>query len=179
MQSSLGIKLVAGQKIPVVLDRLRIEAIVIDPNGLGQNQPSLGLEFRTLMKYYLLPFHIHFNWTKGVDKEWIELLSGNVAKVLKINELDGNETLAVEACEWILLSDEYKEELKNGGIATEESQQRDGRIDIVFRFYKDAYGRSGGYTDDDLYSVSDWIFSRAISLSQNLQWKKLLVGEES
>ena len=58
--ASLTVK--KGQIIPIFYENREFEVIVIDPDGLGKNQPSIGFGFRLMEKYAGLPEQTLSNW---------------------------------------------------------------------------------------------------------------------
>ena len=159
-QNSSEVRLMQGQEIPVLFRTQIIEAIVINPHGLREKRPGLGIDLRTMAKYGLLPQETFAKWLESTGKGILELPSGNIAKVLKITGLDGKENFLIEACEWILLSDE----------CNYESRPMKKRLD-VHAFYEDAYSRNIDLTDDDVVAIGDWILCCAIHLSMELRWQ--------
>ena len=50
-----GNEVKAGSLITVTFEEREFQAIVIDPNGLGQGEPSIGFGFRMAQKHIGIP----------------------------------------------------------------------------------------------------------------------------
>ncbi len=101
-------KVKRGQKIIVTYENRDFEVIVIDPDGLGKNQPSVGLGFNMIEKHAGLPQQTSTNWlVKGDpnnDSEFLQLPSGNTYRVTQIIGVDKNEYSVVEISDWVALA---------------------------------------------------------------------------
>ena len=77
----------AGTSIEVDFEGRTIEAVVLDPNGRGENQPSIGLGFRMTEKYIGIPHDTLSRWNKGganLERKTLKLPSGKLLRVVQI-----------------------------------------------------------------------------------------------
>lgn len=92
----------AGQIIRLNYKGRDFESIIIDPDGLGKNQPTIGLGFRMMERYMGINHATLSNrWvvaSEGV--EWLKLPSGKTFRVVTSNGEDGNLYKVIEASDW-------------------------------------------------------------------------------
>ena len=85
----------AGDRIKVTYEGRQFNVIVIDPNGLGKGQPSVGLGFRMMEKYAGIPHDTISRWVVEIsDSTDLKLPSGKTFRVVEI-EADTNNTYLV------------------------------------------------------------------------------------
>lgn len=98
-------KFKAGDIIKVPYGDRIIEAIVIDPNGLAQGQPSIGMGFRKTHKHVGIPHSTLSRWVVQIDGvNRLKLPSGKSFGVVQIDGSDGNQYAVVEVCDWMALA---------------------------------------------------------------------------
>lgn len=162
-----------GQLITLSFEGREFEVIVIDPNGLGKNQPSVGFGFRMMEKYAGLPEPTLSQWLEGdSNNEVLELKppSSNAFKVIQINEY-----VVVEASDWVALTIDV---LKKPGKVRKSTQSK--LLDFlgwfaVKGFYADAYAAlKGAYTEADSRAVSAWMQARLAGISRRNRYTKFL-----
>jgi len=168
-----------GAIVKVEFEDREIEAIVIDPVGLGQGQPSLGLGFRMAEKYMGLGHDTLSRWSTkgGAINEGCALKtpSGNGFRVVEIGGLDGNTYKVIEAADWVRLTMDVLKHPGRTGKATKNKL-----IDFlgwfaVKGFYADAYTAiKGQYTAKDSRSVSQWFQSRIAGMKQRKRYTDFL-----
>ncbi|MCU0516302.1 MAG: hypothetical protein MUC60_05420 [Oscillatoria sp. Prado101] len=89
-----------GQRIKLTYESRDFEVIVIDPNGLGQGQPTVGLGLRMIQKYVGINSNTLSNWASEGDGEYSlklpcgktftgkpVLVSGNTLSALEIADV--------------------------------------------------------------------------------------------
>lgn len=178
-----------GQLIKLNFEGREFEAIVIDPNGLGQGQPSVGFGFRMMEKHGGLPEPTLSNWlTKESGFEGdsnnnvleLELPSRNRFRVIQILGLDKNEYFVVEASDWLALVIDV---LKNPGKVKKPTQTK--LLDFlgwfaVKGFYADAYTLlKDTYTAKDSRVLSAWMEARMIGKRKRNKYTDFLQAQGS
>jgi hypothetical protein len=173
-----------GQLVTLNFEGRDFEAIVIDPNGLGKNQPSIGFGFRMMERHGGLREQTTSNWStkeSGFEgdpnkaPEWLKLPSGKLLRVTQITGLDNNEYSVLEVSEWVVLAADV---IKQPGKVRKPT--RDNLVDFlswfaVKGFYADAYAvLKGAYTEADSRAVSAWIRSRPEGISRRNRYTKFL-----
>jgi hypothetical protein len=159
-----------GQLIPVPYENKEFEVIVIDPNGLGKNQPSVGFGFRMIEKYAGLPEPTISKWVTEqssfeVDSnnitKFLKVPSGNTYRLIQITGLDNKQYSVLEVSDWVTL---IVDVLEKPGKVTKPTQRNLIRFLSWFAvkgLYADAYAQlKGKYTDADSRAVSAWMRSR-------------------
>ena len=153
-----------GQRITVTYEDREFEVIVIDPNGLGKDQPSLGFGFEMMERYGGLPVSTSDNWREGLpntDLECLKTPSGKMFKVSRIVGLDKNEYVTLEVSDWVALAGDV---LKKSGKVRKPTKEK--LIDFLTWFatkglYAEAYVQlKGDYTKRDSRAVSKWMMAR-------------------
>lgn len=174
----------AGQLVTLTFEGRNFEAIVIDPNGLGPNQPSIGFGFRMMEKHGGLASSTISDWVtkesglEGVRDNELKTLKrpgGMVFRVSEITGSDKNKYLVLEVSEWVALAADI---LKKPGKINKSTQSK--LIDFltwfaVKGFYADAYvNLKNAYTDADSRAVSAWMQARLTGISTRNQYTKFL-----
>lgn len=153
-------ELFAGKLIEVDFEDRQIEAIVIDPNGLGEGKPSIGLGLRMTERHMGIDHSVLSRW---IQKEGgasticttLKTPSGKPFTLVQIVDENNNEQLAIEASDWMALASDV---LKHPGRVKKETQHK--LIDFmswyaVKGFYASTYAQAfGAYTKDDDSLVS-------------------------
>ena len=89
-----------GQRILVAYEDREFEVIVIDPNGLGKDQPSLGFGLTMMDKHGGLPQSTSSGWIKEGhrtnEEKTLEAPTGKYFRVIEIQGDDGNNLLVLE-----------------------------------------------------------------------------------
>ena len=101
-----------GQIMRLSFEGREFDVIVIDPNGLGNEQPSVGFGLRMMERNTGIPESTLRGWivelSDGVrdsdDKVSLQLPSGKVLKVRDILGSDGNNYRVVEASDWFVMA---------------------------------------------------------------------------
>jgi hypothetical protein len=162
-----------GKLIEVDFEGRKFEVIVIDPNGLGKNQPTVGFGFRMMEKHAGLPEPTLSQWLEGdSNNEDLKLKppSGNDFRVIQINEY-----VVVEASDWVALAIDV---LKKSGKVRKST--KDKLLDFlgwfaVKGFYADAYAAlKGAYTEADSRAVSAWMQARLAGIARRNRYTRFL-----
>lgn len=162
MPDDFKVKAKKGQKIDVLFEGREFEVIVIDPNGIGQEKPTVGLGFRMADKHIGLPVQTLSNWLV-VDNhiEYLVLPSGTKYEIFEIKGLDNNDYKVIEAADWI---DLVVDVLKKPGKVTKATQNK--LLDFlrwfaIKGFYAESYViLKGVYTAQDSRVLSAWMETR-------------------
>lgn len=89
-----NIKVKKGQRITITYENREFDVIVIDPDGLGKGQPSLGFGFGMAEQHIGLPQPTISQWFQGDsnnEQNTLKLPSGNGFRVIQIFGLDKNQ----------------------------------------------------------------------------------------
>jgi hypothetical protein len=151
----------AGQIIPLRYKNREIKAIIIDPNGLGPDKPTIGMGIRGMDRHIGIPRQTLSDRVSEIEGvRQLKLPSGNTFRVSEINAEDGNNYLLVEASDWVALALDWA---KNPGKLRKPA--RDGLIEFLAWFaaegiYAQAYTvLKRAYTYEDDQRVQSWIMS--------------------
>lgn len=164
-----------GQLIKLNFEGREFEVIVIDPNGLGKSQPTVGFGFRMMEKHAGLPEPTLSQWLKGdSNNEVLELKppSGNAFRVIQINDY-----IVVEASDWVALAIDV---LKKPGKVRKSTKEK--LLDFlgwfaVKGFYADAYAAlKGAYTAKDSRVLSAWMEARLAGKRKRNKYTDFLQG---
>ena len=86
-----------GDLVVVSYEDREFTAIVIDPNGLGDGEPSVGFGFRMASRHIGIPQQTLTNRvTQIAGVEALETPSGKAFRVTQIQGVDGNEYKVIE-----------------------------------------------------------------------------------
>ena len=160
-------KIKKGQRITVSYEEREFEVIVIDPNGLGKDQPSLGFGLTMMDKHAGLPQSTVSGWIKEGHREnkekVLESPNGSNFRVIEITGIDNNEYLVLEISDWVSIAGES---LKAKGRRKLKDATKNKLIDFLTWFatkglYAEAYvALKGVYTAKDSRSLSSWMMAR-------------------
>ena len=162
----------AGQIIPLRYKSQEVQVIIIDPNGLGPDKPSIGLGLRGMDRHIGIPRQTLSDRVSEIEGvKYLKLPSGNAFRVSEIDAEDGNNYLLVEASDWVALALDWA---KNPGKLRKPA--RDGLIDFLGWFaaegiYAQAYTvLKRAYTYEDDQRVQNWIMSRETGKPARAEW---------
>jgi len=162
----------AGQIIPLRYKSRELKAIIIDPNGLGPDKPSIGMGFRGMDRHIGVPRQTLSDRVSEIEGvKYLKLPSSNVFRVSEIDAEDGNRYLLVEASDWVELARDWA---KNPGKLRKPA--REGLIDFLAWFaaegiYAQAYTvLKRVYTYEDDQRVQSWIMSREAGKPARREW---------
>jgi len=166
-----------GQLVAIEFESRRFSAIVIDPNGLGKDQPSIGLGFGMMERHGGLPDATANSWLQGLqenDDQCLKVPSGNTYRVSRVLGFDNNEYVVLEISDWVALSADV---IKKSKV---KKATKDKLVDFlswfaVKGFYADAYASlKGAFTEADSRSVSAWMRARLDGISRRNRYTRFL-----
>lgn len=168
-----------GQRITLSYEGREFDVIVIDPDGLGKDQPSVGFGFRMAERYVGIPNDTLSRWVLESELEKLmELPSGRTFRVLDIPGNDGNTYSVVEASEWFAVAIDV---LINPGRTGKGIRAKLGDFLQWFGvkgFYAEAYvALKGTYTDRDSRATTVWLESRQLGIPVRKLYTDLLQSE--
>lgn len=172
-----GIK--KGQRVTLSYEGREFDVIVIDSNGLGNGQPTVGFGFRMAERYVGVPNDTLSRWVleSGAEKS-IELPSGKTFRVLDILADDGNTYSTVEASDWFAIAIDV---LLNPGRTGKGIRAKLGDFLQWFAvkgFYAESYvALKGVYTERDSRATTVWLESRQLGIPVRKGYTDLLQSE--
>jgi hypothetical protein len=168
-----------GDRISVNYHDKSFDVIVIDPNGLGEGQPSVGFGFRMMEKYAGIPQPTLSCWV--IEKEGLTLLklpSDKAFRVIDILGNDNNYYKVVEATDWFDLCFDL---IENPGRTSKNLKTKllaFIRWFTIKGFYAEAYtALKGVYTDKDSRATTRWLNSRQSGKLVRKQYTDLLQSQ--
>ena len=162
----------SGQILPLRYKDREFKALIIDPNGLGPNKPTIGMGFRGMDKHIGIPQQTLTNRVTQIEGvKQLKLPSGNTFRVTQILGEDNNDYLIIEASDWVSLAMDWA---KNPGKLRKPA--RDSIIDFLGWFasegiYAQAYTMlKKVYTDQDSQTIHQWLMSREAGKPPRKDW---------
>lgn len=177
-------ELKTGQRVTFVYEGREFDVVIIDPDGLGKDQPSVGFGFRMMEKYGGLPTNTLSQWLTEDSAfesdpnnalEALKTPSGKNYRVIRITGDDSNEYLVIEASDWMLLAADV---LKKPGKVRKSTKNK--LIDFITwfavkGFYAEAYTSfKGVYTAKDSRATTRWLESRRAGVPLRNKYTDLL-----
>jgi hypothetical protein len=155
-----------GSLIRVSYEGREFEVIVIDPDGLGKGQPSVGFGYRMAERNAGVPESTIRSWVREKPSgEELELPSGKAFGVREILAVDGNTYKVVEASDWFAIAVDL---LVTPGRTGRGLRARLGDFISWFAvkgFYAEAYvAFKGVYTAKDSRATTVWLESRQLGI---------------
>ena len=169
----------SGDRVSLKYEGREFDVIIIDPHGLGEDQPSVGFGFRMAEKYAGIPNDTLSRWVleSGVDKS-LQAPSGRTFRVLDILASDNNTYSVVEASDWFVLAVDL---LVNPGRTAKGLKPKLGDFVTWFAvkgFYAEAYvAFKGVYTAKDSRATTQWLESRQVGKYARKQYTDLLQSQ--
>lgn len=169
-----------GQIIPLYYKNREMQALIIDPNGLGDGKPTIGLGFRGMDRHIGVPQQTLSDRVTEIEGgKYLKLPSGNTFRVTEIIGEDGNRYLLVEASDWVELARDWA---KNPGKLRKPA--REGLIDFLAWFaaegiYAQAYTflkRTFTREDDEVFR--QWLSSREAGKPYRAEWGWEIKGKD-
>ena len=170
----------AGQIIPIKFRDREFRAIVIDPDGLGYNRPTIGLGYRSMSRHTDVPLttlvkRVIELTDENEDSEskgkFLKLPSGKLFKVIQILGNDNNTYQVIEATDWVELARDWAK--KPGKLGT---KAKNGLIDFLAWFaaeglYAEAYTfLKETYTREDSERIQQWLVARQAGKPARKDW---------
>lgn len=172
-------KIKKGDIITLSYEGRDFDVIVIDPDGLGSGQPSVGFGFRMADRNAGIPQPTLSGWV--IEKEGLkalELPSGKTFRVIDILAPDGNTYSVVEASDWFSLAVDL---LVNPGRTGKGLRSKLGDFIAWFAvkgFYAEAYvAFKGVYTAKDSRATTQWLEARQLGVPVRKLYTDLLQSE--
>ena len=176
-----------GQLVTLQYEQRQFEAIVIDPNGLGRSQPSIGFGFRMMAKHGGLNHDTISKWVtkesvfeggKNNEIQTLKLPSGKALRVMKIIGQDNNRYYVLEVSQWVRVAADI---INNPGKVRKPVRTK--LLDFltwfaIKGFYADAYvALKGTYTRADSRTVSHWMNSRESGIPIRNNYTRFLASQ--
>lgn len=173
------VKLKAGSLITLAYEGKEFEVIVIDPNGLGDDQPSVGFGYRMAERNAGVPESTIRSWVREIPGgEELVLPSGKAFRVREILAIDGNTYKVVEASDWFSIAIDL---LVNPGRTGKGLRTKLGDFISWFAvkgFYAEAYvAFKGVYTARDSRATTAWLEARQLGVPVRKGYTDLLQSE--
>jgi hypothetical protein len=162
------------------------QVVVIDPNGLGEGQPSVGFGLRMMEKNTGVPESTLRSWIvnsldgvrESEDLALLQLPSGKGFRVRDILGSDGNDYRVIEASDWFALAIDL---LINPGRTGKGVRAKLGEFLNWFAvkgFYAEAYvALKGVYTEKDSRATTKWLESRQLGKVSRKLYTDLLQSQ--
>ena len=176
-----------GQLVTIEFEGREFQVIVVDPNGLGKDQPSVGFGFRLMEKYAGIKEQTLSDWTteesalqgdRNKNKKVLNAPSGKEYRVTEITGIDNNEYTVIEATDWFDLAFDV---LKNPGKVRKPTKEK--LLDFVRwfaikGFYAEVYvALKGSYTERDSATLSKWLLSRLEGITRRKEYTNFLQSQ--
>lgn len=170
----------AGQIIPLKFRDREFRAIVIDPDGLGYNRPTIGLGYRSMSRHTEVPLTTLVKRVIEITDEeenvetsgkFLKLPSGKLFKVVQILANDNNTYQVIEATDWVELARDWAK--KPGKLG---AKAKNGLIDFLAWFaaeglYAEAYTfLKETYTREDSERIQQWLVARQAGKPARKDW---------
>ena len=178
-----------GQLVSIEYEGREFTVIVIEPDGMGKDQPSVGFGFRLMEKYAGIPTNTLSQWQtielglEGDPNKGIQVLklpSGNTYRVIQIIGEDGNTYTVIETTDWFDLAFDI---LKKPGKVRKSTKEK--LLDFVKwfaikGFYAEVYvALKGKYTEKDSRTLSKWLLSRLSGIVRRKEYTDFLQAQGS
>ena len=168
-----------GSLIKVAYEGREFEAIVIEPNGLGSGQPSVGFGYRMAERYVGIPNDTLSRWVlDSGESKTMQLPSGKGFGVLEIKASNGNTYNVVEASDWFAIAVDL---LVNPGRTGKSIRAKLGDFLQWFAvkgFYAEAYvALKGAYTAKDSRATTQWLEARQLGIPVRKLYTDLLQSQ--
>lgn len=172
-------RLKRGSLITLAYEGREFEVVVMDPNGLGPGQPSVGFGFRMAERYTGIPQPTISGWV--IEKDDVKALkppSGKSFRVIDILAVDGNTYSVIEASDWFSIAVDL---LVNPGRTGKGLRTKLGDFISWFAvkgFYAEAYvALKGVYTAKDSRATTQWLEARQLGIPVRKLYTDLLQSE--
>ena len=187
-----------GSLVTLAYEGRDFEAIVIDPDGLGKGQPSVGFGFRMAERNVGIPESTVRSWVSEITGEpapntlsgkglrvreiiadrHLKVPSGKAFRVMEIAASNGNTYSVVEASDWFSIAVDL---LISPGKTGKGLRVKLGSFIAWFAvkgFYAEAYvALKGVYTAKDSRATSKWMEARQRGIPARKLYTDLLQSE--
>lgn len=169
----------SGDRITLVYEGKEFDVIIIDPDGLGKDQPSVGFGFNMMERYAGIPQSTLSTWVyRESEEKSLKLPSGKLFRYIEITGQDGKPYSVVEASDWFSLSVDL---LVNPGKTGKGLRVKLGDFIGWFAvkgFYAESYvALKGVYTAKDSRATTQWLESRQVGKYARKQYTDLLQSQ--
>lgn len=169
----------SGDRITIAYEGRSFDVIVIDPNGLGDGQPSVGFGFNMMERYAGIPQSTLSTWVYRENEEKsLKLPSGKLFRYIEIIGEDSKPYNVIEASDWFGLAINL---LINPGKTGKGLRIKLGDFIGWFAvkgFYAEAYvAFKGVYTAKDSRATTQWLESRQVGKYARKQYTDLLQSQ--
>ena len=158
-----------GQALTVKYEKRDFELVVIDPNGVGIGQPTIGFGLRMMGRHSGLT---HDRLSRWMDKdldglEYIKVPSSKKYVLHRILSPEGNEYAVLEIADWVDLASDV---IKHPGKLQKSAKEK--LVDFVVWFavkglYATAYVKlKDKYSKKDDRVISNWMEARLSGIPQ-------------
>lgn len=153
-----------GDIVKISYESREFKVVVIDPDGLGTDQPSVGFGFRMMERNAGVPNDTLSRWVlDSNESKMLKLPSGKLFRVLDILGNDNNTYSVIEATDWFELAVDL---LVNPGRTGKGLKQKLGEFLKWFAvkgFYAETYvALKGVYTEKDSRATTQWLEARQL-----------------
>lgn len=153
-----------GDLVTLSFEGREFQVVVIDPDGLGKDQPTVGFGFRMIEKHAGVSASTLSTWVfENSEGKWLKLPSDKVLRVFDIPGSDGNTYSVIEATDWFELTVDL---LVNPGRTAKGLKEKLGaflRWFAVKGFYAESYvALKGVYTEKDSRATTQWLEARQL-----------------
>ena len=176
-----------GQLVSIEYEGREFTVIVINPNGLGKDQPSVGFGYRMMTRHAGIPANTLSDWTteesiiegvRQIEQKVLKPPSGNVFKVFDIKGEDNNDYLVVEATDWFDLAFDILENPGRTGRTLKSKLLAFIKWFTVKGFYSEVYvALKGNYTEKDSRTLSKWLLSRLSGIVRRKEYTNFLQAQ--
>ena len=162
----------SGQVVPIKFKDRDFRAVIIDPDGLGPDRPTIGVGYRTMSRHTNVPLSTFVK--RVIHNEGgshLKLPSGKLFRVIQIEANDNNIYNVIEVSDWVDLVSDW---LKNPGRLGPKA--RNGLIDFLAWYaaeglYAAAYTfLKQTYTREDSERIQQWLVARQAGKPARKDW---------
>jgi len=176
-----------GQVIQVPFNQRVLDAIVIDPNGLAESQPTIGMGLQMISKHEGIPVQTLSNWltrestVEGVPNNELEILKLPSKKLFRVSRIigyDANIYSVIEVTDCVKIAADL---IKNPGKTRKPTIHK--VVDFlawfaVDGFYAQAYAIAGlVYGDSVRRSLQKWKQERITGVPLRKDYASYLVDK--
>lgn len=153
-----------------------LEAIVIDPDGLGKGQPTVGFGFRMAERHAGIGHDALSRWVVEIEGvRHLKLPSGKALRVVEIVGSDNNTYSVVEASDWLDAAVDLLINPGKTGKALKEKLATFVKWFAVKGFYAESYvALKGVYSGKDSRATTNWLKARQSGIQARKDYTDLL-----
>jgi hypothetical protein len=173
------VKIKKGQLVTLIFEGKEFEAIVIDPNGLGEGQPTVGFGFNMIKKHTGIPQSTLSTWVHRENEEQcLKLPSKKEFRYIEIMGTDGKTYNTVEASDWFELAFDLIDNPGKTNPSLKTKLTAFLRWFAIKGFYAEAYTViKGAYTAKDSRTTTKWLEMRQMGKLERKFYTDLLQNQ--